>query len=904
MNSNTIDLTPSRWARVDRLFEQAVELPDADRERFLRTECSDDTELCDYILSLLQIDGGGYDLEKTVVDALQTAISDVVQRQDQMEGAELGPYRIVRTVGSGGMGVVYLAERADEQYEQQVAIKLGRHRLVDQQAEQRLRGERQILANLDHPNIARLLDGGAADDGTPYIVMEYIDGVRIDTYCDRHRLSIDARLELFQSICAAVHYAHQNLVVHRDIKPSNILVTDDGVPKLLDFGIAKLIDGEGTAAPGVTRDGAVVMTPENAAPEQVLNRPITTATDTYALGALLYSLLCGMPPYELEGKTPTEMARIICQKQPPAPSARIASAIAEARRGSDPGASALAERIGANRGTTTERVVKRLRGDLDVIALSALRKEPERRYRSVNQFGEDVRLHRVSQPIQARADSWRYRAGKFVRRHTAGVITASLIVVLLAGFGVAMSIQNQRIAAERDVAQQVSGFLEDIFRSPDPERARGDDVTAKEILDAGAARIDDQLHAAPEIQAALMGTIGRVYFNLGAYEPSARMLTESLALRETHLGEEHADTVASRLDLGRVLTHTADSNRARNLLTSALEQSRRVFGEESPETAEAMSYLAELHIAATELESAAELALASVAIYRRYESDRATDFANATNLVGLIRARQGDLDAAEQLQREAIEIVERNEGPDHPYMAYYLQNLGVLQRSMGDLDAAEESLDRAIEATRRILGERHDHLAGTLVIKGMLLHGKGDLFAAEEALRDALDIHREAMGPEHPFVGYDLTSLGMLLHDRGDLAGAEDALREALRIYSASIGDEHQYVGSALTELGAVLNSSGRSTEALPILSRAVEIRERDYSSNDRIFAATRVEYGVTLAKLERFAEAQALLESSYEILMSLDDRRSRRARRALEDLYAAMGRPELAAALEELAQP
>ena len=895
MNSRTIDLTPSRWARVDDLFDRAVRLPDGEREGFLRSSCAEDEELCNYILSLLQIDGGGYDLEKTVVDALQTAISGVMERSDEMQGAELGPYRIIRTLGSGGMGVVYLAERADQQYEQQVAIKLGRHRLVDRQAEQRLRAERQILANLDHPNIARLLDGGAADDGTPYIVMEYIDGVRIDTYCDRNRLNLETRLELFQSICAAVHYAHQNLVVHRDIKPSNILVTDDGTPKLLDFGIARLTDAQGTATDGLTREGAIVMTPENAAPEQVLGRPITTATDTYALGALLYALLSGLPPYSLDGKQPAEMARIICQKTPPAPSDRVAGAQSAARRTSEEGDKALAKSIGWNRGTTVDKLSRRLRGDLDVIIASALRKEPERRYRSVNQFAEDIQRHLTSQPIVARSDSWHYRAGKFVRRHTAGVMSASVIVLLLIGFGVAMSIQNQRIAAERDVARQVSTFLEDIFRSQDPERARGADVTAKEILDSGAERIDQELNEAPELRAALMATIGRVYTNLGEYDQSAKLLDRSVEIGEQYLGMGHPEVAARKVSLAKALVQQAEYERAGELLDAALADNQREFGGTSEEVAMTLFRMAELGHATGDLDDAAKFASDSARIFALHEESQPIYFANATNLLGRIRHLQGDLDGAEALQRDAISIVDRNEGPDHPLMAYYLQNLGVLLQSKGDEDAAETVLAEAVEVTRRLLGEQHDHLATTLVIQGMLLHGKGELFAAETALRDALEIHRAALGSEHPFVGYDLTSLGMLLNDKGDLSAAEDALREALRIYGVSVGNEHQYVASALTELGAVLNEAGRIDEAISVLERALTIRERDYMPDDHLFAATRVEYGSALANMGRYSEAEPLLLDGFDALRSLDNRRSRRARTALVRLYTEWGKPEVA---------
>ncbi|MCB1844914.1 MAG: serine/threonine protein kinase, partial [Halioglobus sp.] len=323
MNSTTVDLTPARWARVEELFDAAAELPDAGRDAYLQRACQGDPELREYIRSLLDTDLAKVTvIEDAIRGALGQAMHGLTDR-DHGAGERIGAYQIVRTIGTGGMGVVYLAERADRQFEQQVAIKLVRQRLLDPEVELRLLAERQILADLDHPNIARLFDGGTMPDGTPYLVMEYIDGIPIDDYCDRNCLGIPARLQLLQTVCGAIHYAHQKLVVHRDIKASNILVTPGGVPKLLDFGIARLLDASGDATAGITREGAMILTPENAAPELVRGEPITTATDTYALGVLMYRLLTGCPPYQVSMNRPTEIPVIICGVEPQPPSQKI-----------------------------------------------------------------------------------------------------------------------------------------------------------------------------------------------------------------------------------------------------------------------------------------------------------------------------------------------------------------------------------------------------------------------------------------------------------------------------------------------------------------------------------------------------------------------------------------------------
>lgn len=878
------------------MFGRAVKLPPTERDQFVAKACGTDTELCAYILSLLQIDGGEDDVERTVVDAMQSAISGAIGQRDDIKGAVLGPYRVVQMLGSGGMGVVYLAERADKQYEQLVAIKLGRHRLVDQSAQQRLRVERQILANLDHPNIARLIDGGTADDGTPYIVMEYIDGVRIDTYCDRNRLTIDSRLKLFQTICSAVHYAHQNLVVHRDIKPSNILVTDDGTPKLLDFGIAKLIDAEGAEQDGLTREGASVMTPENAAPEQVLGQPLTTAVDTYALGGLLYTLLTGLPMYVLAGKQPAEMARIICQQVPELPSARLSSMIARARRTQDKQQAERLATIGADRATTVDRLAKRLRGDIDTIVSSALRKEPERRYRSVNQFAGDIRLHRESLPIEARSESWAYRAGKFVRRHAAGVATAVMVVSMLAAFAVVTSVQNQRIAAERDIAREVSTFLEEIFESPDPENARGANVTAREILDVGASRIDNGLNDQPEVRGALMATMGRVYLNLGEYEQSTSMLTRSLDVLRGELGVGDPNVLMNEVALAESLFRQADYGRALELLERTLPQIESEFGANSEEVGRNLGVQVELRFRTSDFAGAERDARRNVAIFERFAGEKPVNFAVATNQLGKALQFRGDLAGSEVELRQALELLERHGGSNHPYLPYYLQNLGALLKSKGDLEEADLVLARAIAATRRIYGESHDLLGTTLVYQGMLLHDIGKFERAEQALREALRIDRSALGADHPSVGYDLTSLGALLHDKGKFDEARAALEEALVIYEAAYGKDNQFVASAMTELGAVLQSSGQAVEAVDLLERALTIREKDYTGDHAVLLSTRAEYGAALLKLGRFEEAEPILLQSYEKFRSQEGRRSRRIRAALADLYVALGKPAVAA--------
>ena len=886
MNSKTLELDPERWSRAEALFTAALELAQKDRPRFLAERCGDDLALIDYVLALLaeeQTDDG------RVTACVSDVAGEAFAADPGLEGELIGAYRVERLIGSGGMGMVYLARRDDDQFDQQVAIKLGRHRLVDPETELRLRSERQILSDLDHPNIARLFDGGTTRDGVPYLVMEYIDGVRLDSYCDRERLSVNDRLRLFQTICAAVHYAHQNLVVHRDIKASNILVTADGTPKLLDFGIAKLTDTQGAATVGLTREGAVVMTPENAAPEQVLGQTVTTATDTYALGLMLYRLLAAEPALPIGDLSPPEFARIVCEMPVVRPSLRLAR-ISEAARSNDD-LKWQAERIGADRKTTIDRLSRRLRGDLDTIVLNALRKEKERRYKSVAGLSNDIELHLKSMPIVARADSWRYRTGKFVRRHYAAVSASVLVGVMLVAFAVTLSIQNKRIAGERDRAQEVSRFLEDVFTAPDPERANGAEITARELLDVGANRIRSGLGRNPEIQSELMGTMGRVYFNLGAYEPSVELLESALELRRGEYGDGHPAVAAAERDLARSLIWRAEYQRAAELLESALGSLTAASGSASPEIASIFNTMAELRLQTGDLNEAESFAARSASIYAEFSESHAMDLARAKASHARILQVRGDLDETERLLREAIDIVRSTDGVHDASLAYYQQNLGVLLKSRGDFDAAAAVFEESIQTARRVFGESHDLLAAILMDQGTLLHLKGDLDTAEAVMRDALALNIRNRGPSHPFVGVDRILLGMLLHDKGDMAAAHDLLSEALAVFEASPDPENQYTASALTELGAVLASMGRADEALPLLTRAVAIREKDYDSGDALLAATRAEYADVLGRLGRYEQAEALLLTSIDVLSSSPGRRSERARAALDRLYGSRDR-------------
>src|ERR1700688_676573 len=456
----------ARWQQIQSLFEQMLNTGDGERAARLGLACGDDLDLRSSVESLLKSDARA---EDPLINAIGAAAESLLEEhQDRLLGTRVGPYRVTSILGQGGMSTVYRGERDDSQYQHTVAIKVLHHAVLHPRLRSRLHSERHILATLDHPSIARLIDSGDLDDGTPYLVMEFVDGESIDVYCDSRTLFIRERIELFIAVCGAVHYAHRNLIVHRDIKASNIFVTEEGAPKLLDFGIAKLLAPESLSHTlPVTRLQERILTPENAAPEQVLGRPITTATDIYSLGVLLYQLLTGRSPYRLLSYSQLQLERAICMDDPTRPSQMV---VAKLKGENDSDRSRISDR----RGLSPQRLRARLSGDLDAIVAMAMRKEPDRRYSSVEALAEDLRRHLAGQPVRARQGDWRYTTAKFLRRNLLPVLaTVSLFLGLVIIVGVTLW-QNHRLemardaaAQERDRAQEVSAFMVDVFSRAD-----------------------------------------------------------------------------------------------------------------------------------------------------------------------------------------------------------------------------------------------------------------------------------------------------------------------------------------------------------------------------------------------------------------------------------------------------
>jgi eukaryotic-like serine/threonine-protein kinase len=786
-----------------------------------------------------------------------------------MDGDRIGPYRVLRTLGVGGMGEVYLAERADAEFEQQVAIKVVFGGSLTRGVQSRIKIERQILAQLDHPNIAHLMDGGSLPDGTAYIVMEYVDGIPIDAFCDSNKLDIVARLKLFQTVCAAVHYAHQNLIVHRDLKPSNILVTAAGVPKLLDFGIAKLLDerqaGHNTLA--VTHADFRLMTPDHASPEQVRGQAITTSSDVYVLGVLLYKLLTGTSPFVIPSMRLTDIEHAICEKDPPLPSQAV---------GSDVSADALG--ITGARGVSANRLRRILRGDLDNIVIMAMRKEPERRYSSSQQMASDIQRYLDGKPIMARRDTMSYRTAKFVRRHWLPVTAGTSALFLILAFATTTYVQSLRIAAERDRvavqrglaerervrAEEVSSFLINLFKLSDPEENRGNQVTARELLDSGAKRLRAGLKNQPETKAALLSTVGAVYDSLGQYQDALPILDESLQLQPQVNDRSRLSTL---LELGQAYVGAGDLAAAEKPLQEALRLSQNNFGATSQESGRALWILGKLRHQQGRFGEAKDLYKRALGISESTLAPQ-SDVSAILDDLAQIYAREQQWALAKQTYERALDVDRHVLGDDHPRVAMHLHNLAVVAQNMGDLELAETLYRDAIRRKERAYGVGDPQTADAIDNYGLMLQREGRLAEAEPLLRSALAMTLSQYGPDHYKVGYARVSLGILLHDQGKLAAAESEFRQALSIYDKTLPPNHDWRAAALMHFARLLVDRGKAEEALAMSEQSLNIWIATTPASNPRTAQAHAIHAYAMAHLGRTREAADELEAALPVLV------------------------------------
>lgn len=820
---------PTRWLRVRELFDLAVEQPTDARVQFVTQMAGEDRALAGEVLSLLgALDHARHTLDKPARDLLTGLPSS---DDGPMVGRRVGPWEIVRLVGYGGMGAVYEGVRADGDFEMRVAVKFLRPGLDSDLAIRRFRYERRILASLNHRNVAGLFDGGVTEDGMPYFVMEYVDGLPITTWCTRHKLGTADRVALMRQVCAAVQHAHQQLIVHRDLKPGNILVTADGTVKLLDFGIAKLLrEEEGPDQLPLTRGGLRAFTPEYASPEQVRGLPMAAASDIHSLGVILFELLAGRRPWSFEGRLFSEIEQLICN----APRPRASSSV----RPDDP--------AGAERR-------RELAGDLDVIIDTALAREPERRYPTVDRLSADLRAWLEQRPISARGASPGYAFRKFVSRHRVEVGAGLVAVAALAG-GIFFTARQARLAErERLKTEQVNSFISTMLSAVDPG-LRGREVTVAEVL-AQAARDVGEAELEPEVEAEIRHTIGQTWYGLGLYDSA---------------------TVHAR---------------------RAFELRLRAYGDRDARTGISLSYLVALAEARGSYAEAESLARVNVEMFSRTRNLDPSELASSYDNLARMIEHQGRLDEAMDHKRRSIAIRRTvTDSARQRGITYTLNNLAVSHLYRGELAAAESLVAEAIAIEKRLGGT-------STTIYGDLLNSLGGIVEDRERHPEADSLFAESnrvllatLGPDHPTYLRSLTNRARVTLRLGRSAEAVALVRDVTDRIGNSLPEGDQTATAALQVLGAALDSLRRWDEGESALRRSLALRRKYLPPDHWAIASSESILGAHYLETGRFADAERLLVGAYKRIAEVrgaDSQVARAVARRLVLLHERLNRPD-----------
>ncbi|HET6568894.1 MAG TPA: tetratricopeptide repeat protein [Rhodothermales bacterium] len=865
----------ARWERMQALFHEALRLTSSSRKSFLEQSCEDDSELAADVLALLQAD----EASGSLLDQDPARVAHEMLDGPIMALRKIGPYRIQEVLGRGGMGVVFLAERDD--IGGRAAIKVLRDAALSPARRERFVREEQMLARLSHPSIARLYDADVLHDGTPYFVMEYVEGTSLLSYCAAHDYSIRERMGLFRAVCEAVQYAHRHAVVHRDLKPSNILVRQDGQVKLLDFGIAKQIESFDTPV-HQTQTGLRMMTPAYAAPEQLRGDTVGLYTDVYALGVVLYELLSGQLPFESDGLTPGQAEARILEQEPVKPSARARRAAGGARRPLPGRSIAWAE--------------------LDVLCLKAMHKEVERRYPTVEALIRDVDHCLKGEPLEARPDSLGYRAGKFLRRNWRPVSALALMVAMILGITVFYTV---RLARARDAAleeaartQRIQQFTLNLFEGGDASVGPADSLRVVTLLGRGVseARLLDE---DPAIQAEMYQTLGGIYQKLGNFQDADSLLTDALALRRLRFGPDNPEVAGSLVALGLLRIEQAEFEEAEGLIRRGLDMNRRYLPAVHPAVVKAANALGRV----LQEQGAYEQAIALLEETVRLQTARkATGGDLSASLIELanIHYYAGHYAASDSLNRLALVMNRKLYGARHPLVADVLINLGAVQFEWGHYGEAERFYRQALEINLAFYGPDHPEIASdlTMLSRAFIFQERDE--EALGMLRRALQIRERVYGTEHPSVASTLNELGTIAMKQGDLPAAVAYYNRMAAIYRAAYGDEHYLVGIALSNLATVYMRSGSYGRAEPLF-RGVIDRFTETLSPDHLYTGiARIKLGHVLVKQERYEDAASQLLAGYEILARDTDPSVswlQSARKDLVTVYEVLGDSEKAQA-------
>lgn len=913
-----------QWEKVDQIVDTALELQGDQRTAFIREQCGSDDDLRSQVTQLLEA------IEKSSTQAIQGDIDDFISeivddgspqnpnKASSLLGETIDKYEIISLLGHGGMGSVFLAKRADKAYDKQVAVKILRRGMDTPSNKARFKRERNILANLDHPNIARLLDGGVTESGLPYLVMEYVDGKPLLEYCDNHRLPIDKRLTLFRDVCAAVQHAHRNATIHRDLKPSNILVTKDGTVKILDFGIAKLLDPDNSdQSLYQTQTTARILTLAYAAPEQVENKPITTATDSYTLGLLMFELLTGCHPFDLEDCDFTSSEDKIRNQQPLKPSTKLNGLSKEEQKF-----------VASRRQTTVSKLSSDLQGDLDAIIMKALRKEAEGRYPSVEQLLEDLNRHENSLPLIAQSDTLSYRLGKFINRNKRAIAGILLILIAILGFG---SYHIEQVTEERNIAEQeaqkaqtVKAFLVDVFRSSNPRsmQYKGKDLTARELLVNGENAIGRKLKSQPDVYTEIVLAIGDAFTNIDEFEKAENSYQKALT-QIPNTADPVENKIRTYVKLGNLkciwtkdstafvparkaqkLLHTIDNPEPQlaasvaglmgrvNVLTEDYDKANNYYQRADSiytqtEQSRNFDYIQMLNgygkmlIYSANPAKAEEMLSKSRRLHQSVVSTPTMTLVRNYKFLGWAERDMGNFQESNRYFNKSIELSSQLNSAQSMSTALAMYHLSINQVLAANYQEGEKMAQNVLSIYKNLLDSNNDYIQHPKKYIAIAKYKQGEFAEAERWLHEIITRRTELRGKNNIGLAAPYAHLGMIYHQTNRSQKAISALKKSLQIYEQNIGSNNARIARSLLKLGSIYRDLGNYDLAKEHFRRVKAIQEEVLSDKNHQQANYYYEYGKFLQQTDHSQMARRNVKKAYQIYRDAFGKESPKTKKA-----------------------
>lgn len=854
----------ARWEKIQKLFEEAINLNETEKTRFLKENCGNDESLFREVLTLLEED-------KEIHPILNSKASNLITESEEklnFVGQQIGNYKLVEEIASGGMGTVFLAERNDGAFEQRVALKIIKPGLSTIPIIRRFQHERQILANLQHPNIAKLFDGGVTEDRRPFFTMEYVEGIPIDEYCDENKLSVNERLKLFIQVCHTVQYAHNNLVVHRDLKPSNILIQKNVEIKLLDFGISKVLTAEegNSDLPTITQTEINLLTPEYSSPEQIKNSKISVSTDVYSLGLVLYKLLTGKSAHEFKTRTFSEYEKVVCEKTISRPST-ILNKIESFDENTN-------KEIFKSRNTHPGKLKKTLSGDLDNICMMALRKEPERRYVSAEMLAYDIERYLNNLPILARKESLYYTSKKFILRHKAPVITAIVLFFVVNGlilfYTIKLKEERDKANLEAKKSEQVASFLQNLFFVADPSESKGETITARELLDIGSKRLKRELNTEPEIKSKLLNTIGQVYTNLGLYKSAEDIFNE--VKNSPRLKNIDKKTyIETLINLGSLYRIKGEYKLAGDILQKTLDQCKQNLGVDNQLVGECYLNLGGYCYETGDFKNSRIYYNKAGKIFTQGSNPSEERIAQVAHDIGVLEFDEGNLDRADSLFRKALRIKIKLHGEINTDVAAYQMDLASALRHEGKYKEAKEIYEKVLSTQIKLLGEDHPDVALTLNHLSRLYYNQEKFKEAEPLARKSLEIRLKNFPEDHPEVSASRSSLA------GDLMG-EKKYKEAEKLYRLAyksslekLGENHPYTPAILGNIGNALMEQKKYKEAEECFTKSIKKLKQLFPESQNYVVGRVNSLADLYIRTGRYKKSEHLLREELSMLKNKD---------------------------------